>query len=220
MIDRIMSCISEHPEGISDTTILKVLNGKHRAQIYNYCRELERLGYVERRGLSRPILNFATNLALQYVPKDNVIQHSSSNKMKTQAVHDWSWEAILHTVVEHLGTVDYQIIRTSSTDSKGLRNDIEAKKDDTELWINVKGYPMKNKTTHIPAQAKTWFSSMVFDILSKRGENPEANFAVALPDYPRYRTLSQQVEWLQKSANISFIWVREDGSVEWTEKGI
>jgi len=220
MIDRIMSCISEHPEGISDTTIHKALNEKHRSQIYNHCRDLERQGYVERRGLSRPILNFPTNLALQYVPKDNVIQHSPSNKIKTRAVHDWSWKSNMQTVAEHLRTADYEIVRTASTESKELGNDIEAKKDNTELWISVKGYPMKNKKTQIPTQAKIWFSSIVFDILLWRGENPDANFAVALPDYPRYRTLSQKVEWLQKSARFSFIWVREDGSVEWTEIGI
>jgi hypothetical protein len=61
MIDRVKSCISEHPEGISDASIRLTLNGKHHQEINTCCRKLASQGYILRNRLNRPILNFPTD---------------------------------------------------------------------------------------------------------------------------------------------------------------
>jgi hypothetical protein len=145
----------------------------------------------------------------------------SENAIETlEIVRPWSWEGNVQiAVVNHLLSMGYKIIRTANTKSRKRGRDIEANKDQTKLWISVKGFPVRTSNTPPSIQAGHWFSSVIFDILLWRGENPEVNLAVALPDFPRYRKLSQKMEWLQKPANFSFIWVSEDGTVDWTDIG-
>jgi|GEM_PF-6854930 len=69
MIDRILSCIREHPEGIDNESIRQILNGKHHSQISFYCYDLEAKGLIEHKSI---------NGVDMFFPKDNFSQDSQA----------------------------------------------------------------------------------------------------------------------------------------------
>jgi len=63
------------------------------------------------------------------------------------------------------------------------------------------------------AQSGVWFSQSVLDVVAYRGEDPAVQLALALPDFPRYRTLAEKVRWLMPVVPFCILWVGEDGCV-------
>ena len=81
------------------------------------------------------------------------------------------------------------------------------------LWVTVKGFPKATARTHPSTQAGHWFKDALFDIVDWRTEDADIDLAIALPDFPRYRSLAKRVDWLRSTAPFFFIWVGEDGAV-------
>ena len=53
----------------------------------------------------------------------------------------------------------------------------------------------------------------MFDIIAYRSEDPAVQLALALPDFPRYRTLAEKARWLMPVVPFRILWVGEDGGV-------
>ena len=53
----------------------------------------------------------------------------------------------------------------------------------------------------------------MFDLLVWRGASAEADVALALPDFPRYRKMLAKVAWLQPVIKSRIFWVNEGGEV-------
>ncbi|MFQ5421863.1 MAG: hypothetical protein ACE5EY_16050, partial [Anaerolineae bacterium] len=132
----------------------------------------------------------------------------------SENIKPWFWEGNVQTsVVRFLEQKNYIIHSAANTASKERGKDIEAEYDGKDLWITVKGYPEGTKRTHPSTQAGHWFKQAAFDILQYRGESHEAHLGMALPDFPRYRSLAQKIKWLQPVAKFTYYWVRENGIV-------
>jgi hypothetical protein len=101
----------------------------------------------------------------------------------------------------------------ADTASRQKGKDIEAVKASRLLWVSVKGYPQGTEKTRPSTQAGHWFKQAVFDILEYRGEDTEAELALALPDFPRYRSLAESIDWLKPKARFTYYWVQESGEV-------
>ena len=83
-----------------------------------------------------------------------------------------------------------------------------------QLWFSVKGYPEGKGKAQPSAQAGVWFSQAVFDIVAYRSEDPAVQLALALPDFPCYRTLAEKVRWLLPVVPFRILWGAEDGATD------
>ena len=90
--------------------------------------------------------------------------------------------------------------------------DIKAKSDDGELWITVKGYPEGTRNTPPSTQASHWFKQAIFDVIDYRNQNV-LNLGIALPDFPRYHSLSEKTVWLKNVTNFKIFWVDQQGNI-------
>ncbi|PKO11720.1 MAG: hypothetical protein CVU39_27940 [Chloroflexi bacterium HGW-Chloroflexi-10] len=94
-----------------------------------------------------------------------------------------------------------------------LTVDVVAEKNGKTLWVSVKGYPTGTAKTSHSTQAGHWFAHVIFDIIRYREKGESLELAVALPDFPRYRSLAESIRWFTGAANFDYMWVKEDGSV-------
>jgi hypothetical protein len=204
--DRILEYLADHPEGVDDDELARALDLRARQQANSRCRQLAAEGLVERRRVGGKIHNFLIAPERTLAPP-----------VPPEPVEDrpWFWEGnVQQVVVEYLRKAGYRIVRFADTATRQPGKDIEAESDAGPLWVTVKGYPTGTPRTRPSTQAAHWFKQALFDIVAWRGENSAAELALALPDFPRYRSLAERVAWLQPVARFSFIWVMEDGTVE------
>jgi hypothetical protein len=62
-------------------------------------------------------------------------------------------------------------------------------------------------------QAVGWYWRAILAAMLPRSRMPEARPVIALPDFPRYRSLYQQTEPSLRDCSIELWWVSRDGTV-------
>lgn len=209
--DRIIDYLKSHPEGIDDDELTKVLNLKHRQQANSRCRKLEDEGFVKRKLVNGKIHNFwldnYSNIIIQTQTKKTPVISNSDDE-------NWFWEGNVQSkVVNYLVSEGYSIRSVADTASRQRGVDIIAEKNGQALWVSVKGYPKGTEKTKPSTQAGHWFTHVIFDIIKYRENNPELQLAIAIPDFPRYRSLSENITWFKIAANFKYFWVTENGTV-------
>ena len=209
---RIISFLQNHPEGIDDDELGRVLGLSTRQQANIRCRELEKEGLVIRRLVNSKIQNFWADKDVVFVPpaipKPQIIQ----NDLPKLAL--WFWEGNVQSkVIDQLSKSGYQITSFADTASHQRGIDIMAEEDGKTLWVSVKGYPRGTAKTNPLVQAGHWFKQAIFDMIEYRERDKNVVLAIALPDYPRYHSLSQKISWFKPAANFSYFWVKEAGEV-------
>lgn len=209
---RIISYLLNHPEGIDDDELARVLDLSARQQANVRCRELEREGLVIRRQVGGKIHNFWAGKAHTPVsPPTSKPQNTPKNLPKSEY---WFWEGNVQAkAVSFLVKQNFHIRSVADTASHQQGIDIVAEKDGKILWVSVKGYPKGTDKTNPSVQAGHWFKQAIFDIIEYRERDKNVSLAVALPDYPRYHSLAQKITWLKPVAKFSYLWVKENGDV-------
>ena len=205
---KVIDFLIRHSEGIDDDELAKALDLKARQQANMICRKLESENLVSRRSIEGKIHNFwiGGEYVEQKVPMPIV---DSKDKSK-----NWFWEGnVQDQVVQYLIDQDYKIVSAANTASREQGKDIVAEKDETTLWITVKGFPTGTPRTQPSTQAGHWFKQAVFDILQYRGESMENELGLAIPDFPRYRSLAEKISWMKPFTNFVYYWVKENGEV-------
>jgi hypothetical protein len=208
---RIISFLQNHPEGVDDDELARALDLSARQQANIRCRELEREGLVIRRQVNGKIHNFWAdkNIAVSFAPSN--LEKSQNNLPKYEY---WFWEGNVQSkVINSLAMQGYHIRSVADTASHQQGIDIVAEKDGKPLWVSVKGYPQGTDKTNPSVQAGHWFKQAIFDIVEYRERDKNVSLAIALPDFPRYRSMSQKITWLKPVANFSYFWVNENGDV-------
>jgi len=206
---RIISFLQNHPEGIDDDGLAKVLDLSARRQANMRCRELEKEGLVIRRQVNGKIHNF---WAGKDVPLISSVESKPANSLPKSSY--WFWEGNVQAkVVDYLVTQNYQIMSQADTASHQQGIDIIAKQNGISLWVSVKGYPKGTEKTNPSVQAAHWFKQVIFDMIEYRERDKEVLLAVALPDYPRYQRLAKKIPWFKPVAKFSYFWVKENGEV-------
>lgn len=209
---RIISYLQSHPEGIDDDELARALGLKARQQANARCRELEKEGLVIRRRVGDKIHNFwAGNSVAAASSVPPIPPNPQSDLPKSK---HWFWEGNIQSkVIQYLATHGFYIRSVADTASHQQGIDIVAEKDGKLLWVSVKGYPQGTDKTNPSVQAGHWFKQVIFDIIEYRERDKNALLAVALPDYPRYRSLAQKITWFKPVANFVYFWVKEDGQI-------
>ncbi len=209
---RIISYLQNHPEGIDDDELARVLDLSARQQANMRCRELEKEGLVIRRLVNGKIHNFWASKDNAFVPPIMPKPQIVENDLPKFAY--WFWEGNVQSkVIDYLSKSGYQITSFADTASHQRGIDIEAEKDGKTLWVSVKGYPRGTAKTNPLVQAGHWFKQAIFDIIEYRERDNNTFLAVALPDYPRYHSLANKITWLKPVAKFVYFWVKEDGEV-------
>jgi hypothetical protein len=206
---RIVSFLQNHPEGIDDDELAKVLALHARQQANMQCRELEKEGLVIRRQINGKIHNFWAGKDIQPMSPS---EHKLENNLPKFSY--WFWEGNIQAkVIEYLVTQNYQITSQADTASHQRGIDIVAEKSGINLWVSVKGYPKGTEKTTPSVQASHWFKQVIFDMVEYRERDKEVSLAVALPDCPRYHSMAKKILWLKPEAKFSYFWVKENGEV-------
>lgn len=104
----------------------------------------------------------------------------------------------------HLQHDGWVITSFADTASREPRIDIVATRNADTLAIEVKGFPGRNyadprrqgekKRAQPSTQAKGWYGRAVLVAMLTRSRMPQARSVIALPDFPRYRSLP--VPWI------------------------
>ena len=116
------------------------------------------------------------------------------------------------------------MVSKADTQSKARGVDLHAVKDAHMLLVEAKGYPSaqyrdparahETKPTNPTNQAQHWDTHALLKALRLQGTYPEAQVALALPDFPRYRTLFAETRGGLERLGIAVLFVRESGEVD------
>lgn len=144
---------------------------------------------------------------------------------------DWFWEGhVVDAVERHLRETGWHIVSKADTASKQRGIDLHAERHGVQLLVEAKGYPSKGyrdparaheiKPTTQSNQAQHWFSHALLKVMRLQTEFPMAIIAIAIPDFPRYRTLLRETESAIRKLGVSVLIALEKGGVEtiWTSK--
>lgn len=90
--------------------------------------------------------------------------------------------------------------------------------------IEVKGYPSRGyrdpnrsgekKPTNPSVQAQHWYAHAFLKALRMQSAYPTAQVAIALPDFPRYRTLFRETASALQRLGVITMFVAESGQVD------
>lgn len=101
--------------------------------------------------------------------------------------------------------------------------DIHAERSGATLLVEVKGYPSaqyrdprragEKKRTSPSLQAQQWFSHALLKGMRLQNEYPNATVALAFPDFPRYRTLTEEIRGGLDRVRLTVLFVSDAGTV-------
>nr|MBN1228860.1 hypothetical protein [Anaerolineae bacterium] len=203
--ERVIEHLQSHSGGLDDDQLALNLGFNFRQQANSICRDLAKEGLVKREKREGKILNF-------WIGDTTKIE--TANYSCDSEKEPWFWEGNIQSrIVEYLVLNEYTIRSVADTRSRQRGKDIEAVFDEQNAWVTVKGYPKGTVRTRLAPQARHWFKAAVYDMIRYRQENSRAVLFVALPDFPTYHRLKQEIQWFKIAANFSFLWVSEDGNV-------
>lgn len=139
-------------------------------------------------------------------------------------VQEWHTEAnVQAAVVTSLALSGWQLVSVAHTATRERGVDIIATKDGLTLGVEVKGFPSRSyadparssetKPTSPSTQAGHWYAQAVLAAMRLRGRQPGWRSVIALPDFPRYRTLHEDTGTSLTAAGIEVWWVDAHGAV-------
>lgn len=112
----------------------------------------------------------------------------------------WFWEGNVQAAVrDQLASEGWYIVTQADPLTHAPGIDLHMKRNDESLLIEVKGYPWdryargpragRAKPTPPTTQARHWFAQALMQVVMRKQEYPDASIAMALPDFPTYRSL-------------------------------
>lgn len=143
----------------------------------------------------------------------------------TEAAVEWHTEANVQALlVTALAADGWRILSVANTATKEHGIDVIASRDGQTVGVEVKGFPSRayanparageQKRTSPSTQAGHWYSQAVLAAMRLRGKEPSWRSVIALPDFPRYRTLHSETVGSLAAADIEVWWVDSRGSLQ------
>ena len=141
-----------------------------------------------------------------------------------QPDESWHTEAnVQAAVVSFLDAGGWRILSVANTASRERGTDVIAERDGQTIGIEVKGFPSRSyadpsrahetKRARPSTQAGHWYAVAVLSAMRQRNREPEWRSVIALPDFPRYRSLYAETTASLDAIGIEVWWVSDDGSV-------
>lgn len=212
----VLEALRDKPAGLNDAELAALLSKRHQA-VNQTCRALADRGLINREGSPGSITNRLVAGSAR-VPAVQIPLPAPPGDLA------WAWEGNVQAcVVTYLAGTGWRITSVTDTASRETGTDIIAERDGHRLLVEVKGWPSTTypcgeragqpKPTQPTLQAAHWFAEGLTTLI-RRGSDPDARLALALPEKPRYRTLLAQAGWALDRLNIAIYLVTEDGSVQ------
>ena len=151
--------------------------------------------------------------------------HSArATKLPSILPTDWFWEGnVVEKLAAHFIRDGWTIVRCADTASREPGPDIHAERSGATLLVEVKGYPSaqyrdprragEKKRTSPSLQAQQWFSHALLKGMRLQNEYPNATVALAFPDFPRYRTLTEEIRGGLDRVRLTVLFVSDAGTV-------
>jgi len=217
--EQILALLTEHPAGLDDDEIAARLGLSRRQHANNQCHALLRAGMIERRQVDGKWRNFSVG-----APAAVVAEPLSPTPTATNSAKPWCWEGnVVCAVSSHLTGAGWSIETVADTASKQTGADIFARRGDEVLVVEVKGYPSEvyeygpkagqPKRTNPATQARHWIAEALMTALLRQGQFPDAQLAIAVPEFVVYRKLLTRLSKPLDLLNIRVYIVSEDGAV-------
>ncbi len=138
---------------------------------------------------------------------------------------EWFWEGnVQRALVAQLMHDGWTIEGQADTASGRQGPDVVARKGDTLLLVEVKGYPStayvrgeragQPKPTKPSLQAHHWFSGALATTILRKGNHPQAQLAMAFPEVGTYSGLIERSAWALSALDIWVFRISQDGSVQ------
>lgn len=230
--EAILDYIHRFP-GRDDDEISAALRIRPRQTINQTCRALAKSGQIVRKpGQYGKICNFPklpadrrNPIAPQAAP---AVDKSRSAHTGASPTDDWFWEG---NVVEAVGSFlesDGWVIRSkANTLIKERGIDLDAHRGSQRILVEAKGYPSKAyrdprkagqvKPTNPTLQAGHWFAQALLKVVQLRSTEQHAIPVIALPDFPKYRSLYGSIQPALALLGIAVMFVDEGGNVEFLD---
>lgn len=136
----------------------------------------------------------------------------------------WSWEGNVQArLASHLAASGWTVTEVADTQSKAPGIDLIATSGGRWLAVEVKGFPSTTyehgdrrgepKPTQPANQARQWFSHALLGMMLMRDKRPDAEIAIALPDYETYRRLVTRTSKSFSLLGFGVYLVGENGNV-------
>lgn len=213
--DDVLRILAGQSNGMTDAEIAVELQRLYPRATHqtanNRCRALADDGLVVREPVAGRIVNRLTGTA----------------PPAPQAVPDrpWPWEgAVQDVVVEALTAQGAEIESQADTARRERGTDVVAVLEGRRLHIEVKGWPGREyadprradevKRTHPTMQAAHWFAGAISSGMRLRQRHPHDRVVVAVPDFPRYRTLHAERQEPLSRLGIEVWFVAESDNYE------
>ena len=216
--ERVLAALDTAPGPVCDDCLPKMADLSARQVAYTTCTALAGQGRIGRgRGSCKLCGKFKTVswglTARQPEPQHvRTLEMEAPKAKRVLSTRPWYWEGNIQSVlVAWLVGRGYMIRSVTDTAAREQGKDIVAvSPDGRELWVSVKGYPEKSAGV----QARHWFAGALFDLVVYRGESPDADLALGLPDgFGTYAGLASRVAWLRIAMPFTIYWVAESGAV-------
>jgi len=193
---------------------------------------LQAAGLIERRPCQSGKLGNYPVLVSPGVDKKSAIASNAPPPVHTSATEDWFWEGnVAEVVAAYLKASGWAILSQADTlsrargvDLHASRVDLHASRCNSELVIEVKGYPSKvyrdarragqPKATNPTLQAGHWYAHALLKAIRLQSMFDNAHAVIALPDFPRYRTLIEETRPALCKLGIALMIVAEAGTIE------
>lgn len=223
-LDRILDFVTRFP-GRDDDEISQALKIKPRQTVNQHCRALEGAGLIARKpGPIGKIANYPTSKQKSSIAVQEMVQPEVARPAMA-APSDWFWEGrVVDKLEAFLIGAGWTVLSKADAASKQQGIDLHVRRGEREMLIEAKGYPSASyrdpnrsheaKRTNPTVQAQHWYAHAVFKALRLKGTTPGTSVALALPHFPRYRSLFEEVRGSLQQLEIVSFFVHESGEVE------
>lgn len=196
---------------MTDAQLAKAL-GKLHQQINSRCRQLAAEGAIVRDSASGTIVNRLVrsqgNTQKPANPPAPVAPEAVASTGRA-----WPHEAAVQgALVGWLAREGWRITRVADTETMERGTDVIADRDGVRLQVEVKGYPGTTyargpkagqpKPTSPTLQASHWLANALLKAMRMRGMDDGAHVVIAMPDYPRYRSILAEIDRILAGARI------------------
>jgi Holliday junction resolvase-like predicted endonuclease len=150
----------------------------------------------------------------------------SNSRSASAGTGDESWHteaSVQAAVVTWLVGQGWSILSVADTATREHGVDVVATRGGERVGIEVKGFPSRSyadprraaeaKRTQPSTQAGHWYAQAVLAAMRLRGRSPEMRSVIALPDFPRYRSLHEETRRSLEDLSIEVWWVEGSGAV-------